>query len=182
MTVTTFDSGATGTTSVRGISIKLALIGSIAGLVALLAIDLVRGTLDSWSRYRAATQLEGVNAAGNRLIAGVFEVLMERLATNNALQADATVVADARREIEIRRKAAVDGVTAGADLILPLSFPNKDALAADLRANLAKAQDYRQRADQALTKPKAERDQELVKTFIPVMSAFVKSAQDVWAA
>ena len=30
------------------------------------------------------------NAAANNLIAGVYEILMERLATNNALQAEQT--------------------------------------------------------------------------------------------
>jgi methyl-accepting chemotaxis protein len=182
MAVTTMDSGPTRIASTRGFSIKLGLVASIGGLVALLAIDLARGTVDSWTRYRSAAHLEAVNAAGNRLIAGVFEVLMERLATSNALQTDATASADARREIEMRRKGASDGVGAGMELILPLSFPNKDALATELRSALAKAHDYRRRADEALTQPRAQRDPELVKNLIPVLSAFVKAAQDVWTA
>jgi methyl-accepting chemotaxis protein len=63
-----------------------------------------------------------------------------------------------------------------------VSFPNKDALVAALRTALATAQDYRQRADRALAQPKSQRDPELIKTFIPVLSTFVKAVQDVWSA
>jgi len=46
------------------------------------------------------------------------------------------------------------------DLILPLSFPNKDALAGDLRGNSPRRRTIASAADQALAQPKAQRDQE----------------------
>jgi hypothetical protein len=96
MAVTTFETGTARNEVARGGSIKLALIGSIAALMALFAVDLISGTLESWTRHRDAARLQVVDAAGNRLIAGAFEMLLERVATINALQADAPVGAEAR--------------------------------------------------------------------------------------
>lgn len=43
---------------------------------------------NAWTRSRSVQVMEQQNAAANNLIAGVYEILMERLAMNNALQAD----------------------------------------------------------------------------------------------
>jgi len=49
--------------------------------------QLGKDALQSFRTYRDTSSLERQNAAANNLIAGVYEILMERLATNNALQA-----------------------------------------------------------------------------------------------
>jgi len=59
-------------------------------------------------------------------------------------------------------------------------FPNKTAYLADLDAALAKADQYRAQADAALKLPKDKRDENLVKTFIPTISASVSASLKVW--
>jgi methyl-accepting chemotaxis protein len=165
-------------------SIKTILIGAVGALSIMLCGTLTWSGLESWRDHARLTELESVNSAGNRLITGVFEVLMERLAANNGLQANETVTSAVRQETDTRRKAAEDGIQFGLKALSQpqVQFPNKDALIRDLNTKMAAANDFRARADKALPQAKADRDAELLKNFVAVMSAYVAAAQNVWLA
>ena len=93
----------------------------------------------------AAPQLvDQQNAAANNLIAGVYEILMERLATNNALQANDPAGSDVLTEIEKRRigRGAEDRRRL-CDALSGQDFPNKAALLAELKGAIDKADGYR---------------------------------------
>jgi hypothetical protein len=70
-----------------GASIKLVLFGALAALGLLVLVMLVVGGTRSWSSYSSAVSQQEFDSGANRFISGLFEILLERLATNNTLQA-----------------------------------------------------------------------------------------------
>jgi methyl-accepting chemotaxis protein len=137
-------------------------------------------SLGSWTTHRAAVDQMEFDAGANRLIRGLFEILMERLATNNALQAaepgDSAVLA----EIERRRKAIKENFTLGLTMIEKRDFPDKHNLLGQLEIALQKANGYRTRADAALKLARDNRSQELRTNYIPVITDQVNAALKVW--
>ena len=157
------------------LTIKRVLFGAL-GMLSLLGVaTLTWQANDAWTGYRrAADQLE-FDRGTNQFITGLFEVLMERLFTNNALQAAAPADAAALGEIEKRRKIVKDNYEPGLAAIRSRDFPNKQALMQELTSSLDKANDYRKQADAALKLPRDKRDDNLVKTFIPTITASVNA-------
>jgi methyl-accepting chemotaxis protein len=162
------------------LTIKRVLFGALAVLSLLGVVTLGWQANDAWTGYRrAADQLE-FDRGTNQFITGLFEVLMERLFTNNALQAAGVPDAAALGEIEKRRRIVKDNYEPGLAAIRSRDFPNKPALMQELTAALDKANDYRKQADAALRLPRNQRDENLVKTFIPTITASVNASLNVW--
>src|SRR5262245_3707000 len=161
-------------------SIRAMLLSAIAAL-SLLAIGAFGwNAAGAWQRYEAARHAQAFDAGVNKFIVGLFEVLMKRLYTNNGLQAADVATAAVLDEIERRRKVVRENYTPGLATLKSQEFPNKTALLADLDAALAKADQYRTQADAALKLPKDKRDENLVKTFIPTITASVNASLKVW--
>ena len=135
---------------------------------------------DDWAAYRRAVDIQEFDRGANQFITGLFEVLMERLFTNNGLQAAAPADAATLGEIEERRKVVKENYEPGLAAIRSRDFPNKQALMQELTAALDKANDYRKQADAALKLPRDQRDENLRKTFIPVVTASVNASLNVW--
>jgi methyl-accepting chemotaxis protein len=159
---------------------KLAL--AFALVMPILVWKVAEDAIQSYGTYRETGVLERKNADANMLIAGVYEILMERLATNNALLADQPADAAVLGEIEKRRSAAKQKIEAAYADLNQQDFPNKAALAAELKAAIAKADGYRQKADAAVKQPKAARDADTVKNLFVSMSELSATAQKVWGA
>jgi hypothetical protein len=68
-------------------SVGAKFIIALALILPIFVWQLGKDAFQSFQRYQDISSLERQNAAANSLIAGVYEILMERLATNNALQA-----------------------------------------------------------------------------------------------
>jgi len=100
--------------------------------------------------------------------------------TNNGLQAADVAAAPVLEEIEKRRKVVRENYTPGLAMLKSQEFPSKTAYLADLDAALAKADQYRTQADAALKLTKDKRDENLVKTFIPTITASVNASLKVW--
>ncbi len=107
---------------------------------------------------------------------------MERLATNNALQAPDPAGPDALQEIARRRAAVAANFRPGLEVLSGRNFANKDQLIRDLRLALDRADDFRRRADEAIRLPRAQRDEVLRRDFIPTITASVNAALGVWFA
>src|SRR4051812_39822131 len=120
--------------------------------------------------YGDVQMLERQNAAANNLIAGVYEILMERSATNNALQANDRAGADVVQEIARRRTAAVRKLQASYETLNALVFPNHAAMLPDLKAAIDKTNTYRAKVDVAITRLKGERDSDTVTNTYNVLS------------
>jgi methyl-accepting chemotaxis protein len=174
--------------SVKGIivfrfnSISSKLVIVFALFLPILVWQLGKDTIQSFRAYGDMKILDRQNAAANALIAGVYEILMERLATNNALLAEPPAGSDVIEAIGKRRSAAVAKISAAyADLSVQ-EFPNKAALLGDLKAAIDKANNYRAKADAAVKQAKAGRDADTVKNLFVSLSDLSVVSQKVWAA
>jgi methyl-accepting chemotaxis protein len=163
-------------------SIRTALLAPIAGLSILLVAVVGYQAAMSWTKYGEVRSMQEFDAGANKFIAGLFEVLMERLATNNGLQAANPAGAETLREIERRRAAVAQNFDAGYAVLEKFDFANKHALLKDLKAALDAANQARRQADQALKLPREQRDENLRKNFIPVVTASVNAALKIWFA
>ena len=151
-------------------------------MLPILAYALGSATYDAVTSYRDAGMIDRQNAAANNLIAGVYEILMERLATNNALQANDPAGGDVLKEIDVRRSVAVKKIGAAFEDLGAQDFPAKAALLAELKGAIEKANGYRSKADAAIKQPKAARDADTVKNLFVSLSELSTTSQKVWAA
>ncbi|HKA73394.1 MAG TPA: HAMP domain-containing methyl-accepting chemotaxis protein [Xanthobacteraceae bacterium] len=161
--------------------------GKIAAAFIILVLPILAWALGSktyqgWKAYHNAKLVEEQNGAANNLIAGVYEILMERLATNNALLANDPAGSDVLAEIQKRRSVAMQKIPAAHVALSGQDFPNKQALLGELKAALDKADGYRKRADEAVKQAKASRDADTVKNLFVALSELSATAQNVWAA
>src|SRR5262245_54729730 len=162
------------------LTIKALVFGSL-GAIALMAIGKFAWEANGrWQSYTLTVDQREFDAGANRFIAGLFEVLMERLATNNALQAASPADAATLTEIAKRRSAVKDNFDPGLATFKQRDFPSKLQLLQELESALQKANDYRKRADDAIKLGRDQRDEELRKTFIPTITASVNAALKVW--
>ena len=172
--------GTTQAAQSGGLSVRTTLFAAGAVLGTLITFAFGSLALDAWRTIGRLGQVQAFDAGANRFSAGLFEVLMERLATNNGLQAPAPVDAATRTEIETRRRAVAENFDPGLAALSMLNFPNRDRLLADLRGALDKANQFRRDADRALPMARDQRDEVLRRDFIAVITASVNAALGVW--
>ena len=161
-----------------GISARIGIAFALALPITFWALG--SNTFEALENYRRADVITQQNTAANALIAGVYEILIERQHVNNSLQAADPATADNFRDIERHRTVARTKINAAYADLLTQDFPNKTALVAEFKTALDKAEEYRRRSDQAIRMPKAQRDAEVVKSSYAVLSAFVVTAQKLW--
>ncbi|SFK95672.1 methyl-accepting chemotaxis protein [Falsiroseomonas stagni] len=164
------------------ISLRLALSGAVAGLTLLSLGALGWNAAEDVRELRSAQAAAVADRAANRFASGLFEVLMERLATNNALQAPGPAGPEALAEINRRRAAVAADFAPGLAGLSAQEFTGKEALLRDLRAALERADDARRRADDALRLPRDSRDEALRRDYVPTITASVDAALRVWFA
>ena len=164
----------------NSISGKLAIV--FAMILPILSWQVGKDTVQSFRSYDEVKVLERQNAAANTLIAGVYEVLLERLATNNALLADQPAGSDVVSAIEKFRSVAVPKISAAYADLSAQEFSNKAALLGDLKAAIDRANSYRAKADAAMKQPKSGRDADTVKNLFVSMSNLAAVSQSVWIA
>lgn len=163
-------------------SIKTILFAGLGCLALFLAIAVGRQASKAWDEYSNAARASAFDAGANKFISGLFEVLMERLDSNNALQAKDPVTAEMTALIEARRKTVKENFIAGLEILKQQEFPGKATLLADLNAALDKANQARSQSDAAIKKPVGERDEDLRKNFVPTLTSSVNAALKVWFA
>ena len=161
-------------------SIKTVLFAALGLLGVLFVAAVIWKGKSTLANYTSAVGQQEFDQGANRFIKGLFEVLMERLATNNGLQGADPAPATVLAEIEKRRNAVKADFDAGLAILAQRDFPNKSTLMQELQAALGKANDFRKRADAALKLPRDQRDETLRKTYIPVITDSVNAALKVW--
>jgi methyl-accepting chemotaxis protein len=120
------------------------------------------------------------NPAANELIAGVYEILIERQFVNSALNADGSANGATLTEIARYRNAARSKIEPALADLDKFDFPKKAAAIAEFKTALEKADLYRKKSDEAIKVPKTQRDPDVVKNTYTILSAFVGTAQDLW--
>ena len=162
------------------VSIKL-ILTVVLSILSLMVV----GTLGwigtaAWKDYVSANSVREFDANANRYIVGLYEVLLERVETNNALQAADAASPRVVAKIEASRKIIKDNFDVGLAGFEQREFPNKAALLEDLKAALQKANDYRRQADAAIKLPREQRDVNLRKVFLPTLTNSVNAALKAW--
>jgi methyl-accepting chemotaxis protein len=165
---------------VRGISIKWVVLAAIMSVTTALSGMVGWNILQSWSVHRAAQEQQQFDLGANRFIKGLYEVLLERLALNNALQAPEAASALTVSAIEAHRRIIRENFDVGLASLEQRDIPEKPRLLSVLKSSMQRADDYRRRADEAIRSPKERRDSDLVKTFVPVMTEMVNASLKLW--
>lgn len=166
-----------GFKSIR-ISTRVAIASALGLPIAFWALG--SQTLEAIDKYRRAEIISSQNTAANGLIAGVYEILIERQYVNNALQAEGPASAADHANIAKYRDAARSKIAAAYADLLKHDFPNKAAAISEFKAALEKAESYRSKSDDAIKLPKAQRDPDVVKNSYRMLSAFVTTSQSLW--
>src|SRR6476469_7372889 len=146
-------------------------------VLPILAYALGSATYAAITSHRDAGMIDRQNAAATNLIAGVYEILMERLATNNALLAEQPAGGDVLKEIDVRRSVAVKKIGAAFEDLSAQDFPAKAALLAELKGAIEKANGYRGKADTAVKQQKAARYADTVKNLFVSLSELSTTSQ-----
>ncbi len=163
-------------------SIRTSLLATVAVLAALSTGGFGWRAAEDSGRLSAAKSAAEADSAANRFAAGLFEVLLERMTTNNALQAAEPAGADTLAEINRRRAAVQAQFVPGLEVLARKPFPGRDALLADLRGAQQRADAARRATDAAMRLPKESRDAALLRDYLPQINAFVASATQLWFA
>jgi len=162
-------------------SIKSALASLLGVLAVLLLAQTSVSSVDALRRLQAATRTGDLNGAANRMIAGVVDLLLERVNTNGALQAAAPATPETLDKIGRYRQSTAAIGTAHNDL-KGADLPGLAEKSRRLDEAMARAADARARADKALSLDKAAREPAILTEYIPAMTGLVDSAVAFWVA
>jgi HAMP domain-containing protein len=161
-------------------SVKWVVLAAIMSITMAFAGMVGWNILQSWSAYRAAHEQRQFDLGANQFIKGLYEILLERLASNNALQAPEAASPSTESVIAAHRKVVKENFDLGLASLAQWEFPDKPALMSRLESSVQKANDYRRRSDEAIKLPRERRDADLVKTFVPVMTEMVNASLKLW--
>ncbi len=148
------------------VSIRMVVLTIVALLSFLLIASLTWKGNDAWQTYVAAKATRSATIGTDKYIAGVYELIMERVYTDEALRLDDPVSPQSRAAIDKHRAAAQQlfETTAQATIagLKPVADkgPVIDAIIAELNT-------YRSRADLALKVPKAQREPSFSRIIAP---------------
>ncbi len=162
--------------------IKTIVLGAVGALALLAVANFGWEASQGWQTYARAADQHAFSAAADRFIKGTYAILLERLATDSALQAPAAADAAATGRIGQQRKAVAELYDAGLAAIALHSFPNKQALVDDLRVKIEKAEAIRRQADASIALPREQRDEGLRTSFAPIMTEMVNASLTLWYA
>lgn len=161
-------------------AIRNSLLGTVAALSVMVVGTQGREAWHEWQRLDTLTTARSADEGANQFAAGLFEVLLERVATNNALQAPDPAGPEVLQTIQRHRAAVQRNFDPGLAVLAAQEFPGRDQLLRNLRTALERADDFRRRADEALRLPRDRRDEALRRDFIPTITASVEAALAVW--
>jgi methyl-accepting chemotaxis protein len=160
------------------LSTRIAIASALTLPIAFWALGVqTKAALDQRQRAEIAASQ---NTAANGLIAGVYEILIERQFVNNALQADGLAPPATLTEIARYRNAARSKIEPAFADLYKYDFSKKAVAIAEFKTALEKADLYRKKSDEAMKLPKAQRDPDVIKNTYPILSEFVSTAQDLW--
>src|SRR5215475_1022002 len=160
------------------LSTRIAIASALTLPIAFWALGVqTKAALDQRQR---AEIVASQNTAANALIAGVYEILIERQFVNNALVAEGPANSAALAEIARYRDAARSKIEPAFADLLRYDFPRKEKAIAEFKSALEKAELYRKKSDEQIKLNKPQRDADVVKNTYPTLSAFVGAAQGLW--
>jgi len=162
----------------RTISTRIAVTFALVVPIAVWALS--AETYRSVELYSKAQKADRQNTAANALIMGVYDILIERAYVTSALQAANPANDAAIKDIQNQRAGAKAKIDAAFEALLKEDFPRKSELVAEFNEARQQAEVYRKKSDEAIKRPKAEREADTIKNTVPALSHFVGAAQKLW--
>ena len=172
----------TGKTGRRETSIRSTLLLVVGSMMVVIFTALAIVGANSYDKLRHAQRQLTFDRSITDFIAGIYEILLERVDTSNALKAPLSADATTIQQIQSRRDVQSSKVGPALRSFDRLDFPGKTELLAAYEEKALRAGLLRKRIDEALTVPLAQRDPELARTAIPVLSEAADAAISVWLA
>jgi len=164
------------------LTIKTVVFGAIGALALTAVGKFGYEGYDSWQTYSRAGEQRLFDSAANQFITGTYDILLERLNTNNALQAPPAADTAVFARIEGHRKLVKDVYEPGLAAIAQRDFAGKQALIDDLKIKIERANQVRGLADAAIKLPREQRDENLRRNFVPTMTEMVNASLTLWYA
>jgi methyl-accepting chemotaxis protein len=165
-----------------GYTIKALLLSAVCILSAVALVALGMQGLTAWRAFKSATATAAINESANLYVQGLYQLTLERLAVNSALQADGAAAVTVRDEIAAFRTRADDLLMTGMTRLREETA--KQESKADpfelVAARLAELTEIRKAADEALQLPRIKRDQKLLRTYMSRAAAVSESAVAAW--
>lgn len=162
------------------LSLRNTLFSLITILCATVIFQLMIDVWDDWKKYKNLNRLTTWSAASDKAIAGLYEVLLERIATENALNAEHPASPQVLSVIQGHRTRAEAGMKEGLAVLRTLPIPDAQHLSERLDMTWQNANVIRQNADRAIRQPLADRDISLRMNANPAMTALVDAALALW--
>lgn len=161
-------------------SLRNTLCSLITILCATVILQLMIDVWNDWQKHKEINRLTTLSTASDKAIAGLYEVLLERIATENALNAEDPASPQVLSVIQAHRTRAEAGMKEGLAVLRTLPVPEAQRLSDRLDLTWQNANLMRQSADQAVRQPLAKRDPSLRMNANPTLTALVDAALALW--
>src|SRR4051812_17419498 len=157
------------------------LLTALGGLLGTLLIGLaLNNTMGEWRAFQASRAAAEVNAAADQLLVAIERLTLERGLTNTALGADAAAVPTAVEAVHSRRQDMRTAMAAAWPMLANLRYLIEDGSVRKAEAAVAAIDALRQKADQAMPRPRSEREPAVHQQWYPVLSGGIEALTDVW--
>jgi methyl-accepting chemotaxis protein len=160
----------------KSIGFLLSALGGVLG--ALLIALAVTNTLTEWQSFRSTGAAAEVNTAADALLVAVERMTLERGLTNTALNAEAP--AASTDTIKARRAEMRKAMAAGWPVLSRLPYLIEDGSVRKAEAAIAAIDALRERADQAIGRPRGERDASVQQQWYATLTQGIEAMTDVW--
>jgi methyl-accepting chemotaxis protein len=157
------------------------LLSALGGLLGTLLIALaVTNTVTEWRDFRATGAAAEVNSASDAILVAIERMTLERGLTNTALNGEAPAAAGASDAIKTRRQEMRKAMAAGWPAMARLAYLVEDGSIRKAEAAVASIDALRERADQAIQRPRAERDATVQQQWYATLTQGIEALTDVW--
>ena len=164
----------------KNLTIRTILLAIICFMGILASTGLSVITWKLWQKRLAAIEVTEINQAGDMLINSAGHWAAERGLTNTALSLDIANagtlpanIADLRDKGDTSFQEAMTAIQNGHN------FPDKANLIKNVEATYTAIQNMRQRVDQQLTLPLADRQTSLAQDWVAAMTRFIRQTQSL---
>jgi methyl-accepting chemotaxis protein len=162
----------------KSIGLLLSALGGVLG--ALLIALAVTNTVTEWRSFRSTGAAAEVNTAADALLVAIERMTLERGLTNTALNGEAPAAAAAADAIRARRAEMRNAMAAGWPALSRLPYLVEDGSVRKAEAAIAAIDALRERADQALGRPRGERDASVQQQWYKTLTHGIEAMTDVW--
>jgi methyl-accepting chemotaxis protein len=162
----------------KSIGFLLSALGGVLG--ALLIALAVTNTVTEWQSFRSTGNAARVNTAADALLVAVERMTLERGLTNTALNGEAPAAAAAADAIRARRAEMRNAMAAGWPALSRLPYLVEDGSVRKAEAAIAAIDALRERADQAIGRPRGERDASVQQQWYATLTQGIEAMTDVW--